>query len=218
MNMTDNNNVNKIEDELFTRFPELSGERENFRHVYHIIENVFVKSKTLFLCGNGGSSSDCEHIAGELLKNFRKKRRHSPEMKERFRKVAGGDALLEKLEPGLRTISLLSHPGLMSAFGNDVDPVLGYAQQLYGLGREGDAVIGISTSGNAENIFQCFRAARAMGISTILLTGLNHGKCEEFADCIFRGNSLETYRIQEYHLPVYHALCRMLEERFFGDE
>lgn len=217
--MNINKNVNKHAEELFQRFPELLPESENFRMVYHIIENAFVNSKTLFLCGNGGSCADCEHIAGELMKNFVVKRSHSAEMRSRFKTALDGDdSLLDFLEPGLCTVSLLSHPALSSAFANDVDAVYNYAQQLYVLGREGDVVIGISTSGNARNVLNCFKTAKAMGITTILFTGLNHGTCEKYADVILRGPSQETYRIQEYHLPMYHALCLMLEERFYGKE
>ena len=217
--MNTNKNVNKHAEALFQRFPELLPESENFYKVYHIIENAFVNSKTLFLCGNGGSAADCEHIVGELMKNFVAKRPHSADMRSRFKTALDGDdSLLNFLEPGLRAISLLGHPALSSAFANDVDAVYNYAQQLYVLGREGDVVIGISTSGNARNVLNCFKTARAMGIGTILFTGLNHGACEKYADTILRAPSFETYRIQEYHLPMYHMLCIMLEERFYGKE
>ena len=217
--MNINKNVNKHAEELFRRFPELLPESENFHDIYHTIENAFVNSKTLFLCGNGGSAADCEHIVGELMKNFILKRPHSEEMRARFKAaLEGDDSLLDVLEPGLRTVSLLGHMALSSAFANDVDAVYNYAQQLYVLGREGDVVIGISTSGNAKNVLNCFKTAKAMGITTILFTGLNHGKCEKYADKILRAPSFETYRIQEYHLPLYHLLCIMLEERFYGKQ
>ena len=210
------NNVNKHAEELFGRFPELKETSDAFYHIYSTLENTFVKGGTLYLCGNGGSASDAEHIVGELMKSFILKRRHSSEMQKSFEEWDASD-LLEKLQPGLRSVSLLSHSALSSAFVNDVDPLLCYAQQLYVLGRKGDSVIGISTSGNAKNVLACFRTARAMGISTILLTGRTCGACEPYADIVWKAPSLETYRIQEYHLPVYHALCKMLEERFYGN-
>ena len=119
------------------------------------------------------------------------------------------------LQYGLRAISLLSHPALTSAFGNDVDPLLAFAQQLWALGREGDAVIGISTGGSAENICKMFIAAKAKNIRTILLTGMKNGSCREFADVVLAVPETETYKIQELHLPLYHTLCLALESSFF---
>ena len=150
------------------------------------------------------------------MKNFVMKRQVSPEFREKFIQNGGDPALLDILQPGMRAVSLLGHTALSTAFTNDVDPLYCYAQQLYVLGKEGDVVLGISTSGNAENVYQCFRTARGLGIKTILFTGENCGKCEEYADVILKAPSRETYRIQEYHLPLYHTLCIMLEEYFYG--
>ena len=211
------NNVNKHAEELFRRFPELRAVSGPLFDVYSTLENVFVNGGRLFLCGNGGSGSDSEHIVGELMKNFILRRPHSDEMKKCFADSGASD-MLEILQPGLPAVSLLSHPALSSAFSNDVDGLYNYAQQLYVLGRKGDAVIGISTSGNSKNVFNCFRAASAMGIHTILFTGENNGICEELAEFKLKAPSRETYRIQEYHLPLYHTLCIMLEERFYGLE
>jgi len=211
------NNVNKHAEELFRRFPELRAVSGPLFDVYSTLENVFVNGGRLFLCGNGGSGSDSEHIVGELMKNFILRRPHSDEMKKCFADSGASD-MLEILQPGLPAVSLLSHPALSSAFSNDVDGLYNYAQQLYVLGKKGDAVIGISTSGNSKNVFNCFRAATAMGIHTILFTGENNGICEEPAEFKLKAPSRETYRIQEYHLPLYHTLCIMLEERFYGLE
>ncbi len=212
-------NVNKHEEELFRRFPELRETAANFHDVYSIFKNGFVKSKTLFICGNGGSACDGEHITGELLKSFCLKRKHSAEMQASFRNALGDDAgILDSLQPGFRAVSLNNHQALSSAYINDVDPLMVYAQQLYVLGSKGDTILGISTSGNARNIFNAFKTARGMGITTVLLTGLNHGLCEKYADAVLRAPSMETYRIQEYHLPMYHTLCLMLEEEFYGEE
>lgn len=211
------NIVNNHAEELFRRFPELRAVSGSLFDVYSTLENVFVNGGKLFLCGNGGSGSDSEHIVGELMKNFIIRRPHSDEMKKRFAESGASD-MLDILQPGLPAVSLLSHPALSSAFSNDVDGLYNYAQQLYVLGRKGDAVIGISTSGNSKNVFNCFRAASAMGIHTILFTGENNGICEELAEFKLKAPSRETYRIQEYHLPLYHTLCIMLEERFYGLE
>lgn len=214
--MNINKNVNKHAEVLFQRFPELLPQAENFNKVYITLQNAFVNSKTAFFCGNGGSAADCEHIIGELMKNFVMKRQVSSEFREKFIQNGGDPALLDILQPGMRAVSLLGHTALSTAFTNDVDPLYCYAQQLYVLGKERDVVLGISTSGNAENVYQCFRTARGLGIKTILFTGENCGKCEEYADVILKAPSRETYRIQEYHLPLYHTLCIMLEEYFYG--
>lgn len=216
--MTKTENVNKHAELLFDRFPELREESENFHYIYSILKNLFVKRKTLFICGNGGSASDGEHITGELLKSFILKRKPSEEVKTAFEKELGDENILDKLQPGLRAISLNNHQSLSSAYINDVDPLMVYAQQLFVLGEKGDVLLGISTSGNAKNIYNAFKVARASGITTILLTGQNHGLCEKYADAILRAPSMITYRIQEYHLPMYHTLCMMLEEEFYGEE
>ena len=202
--------------ELTRRYPALAESTESLDKVYCSLKNVFFNQKTLFCCGNGGSASDCEHIVGELMKGFISKRRLPAEELKKINEVAEEEGFAEKLQGGMRCISLLSHSGLNSAFTNDVDPLMTYAQQLYVLGREGDAILGISTSGNAVNICNAFKVAKAKGITTILMTGLNHGICEKYADHILRGPEMETYKIQEYHLPLYHCLCLMLEEAFYG--
>jgi len=208
-------NVNKHAEDLFRRVPELRAVSDPLLAIYSTLENVFVNGGTLFICGNGGSGADSEHIVGELMKNFILMRPHSDEMKKRFAESGASD-MLDILQPGLPAVSLLSHPALSSAFTNDVDGLYNYAQQLYVLGKRGDAVIGISTSGNSKNVYNCFRAASAMGIHTILFTGEKNGKCEELADLKLKAPSRETYLIQEYHISLYHTLCMMLEERFFG--
>lgn len=218
INMSRIENVNKHAELLFSRFPELREEAENLHTVYSILKNLFFKGKTLFICGNGGSAADGDHITGELLKSFVIKRKHSPEMTTAFENALGDENILDQLQPGLRAISLNNHQALTSAYINDMDPLMVYAQQLYALGTSGDVLLGISTSGNAKNIYNAFKTARALGITTILLTGLNHGLCEKYADHILRGPAMETYRIQEYHLPIYHTLCLMIEEEFYGEE
>jgi len=119
---------------------------------------------------------------------------------------------------GFRTISLNGHFSLQSAYINDIDPLMTYAQQLFALGREGDALLGISTSGNAKNVLNAFKVAQVLGIQTVLLTGKKCGICEKYADAVIKVPEEETFKIQEYHLPVYHTLCLMIEEYFYGNE
>lgn len=203
--------------ELITRYPRLECIIPQLRQLAGETVELFRNGNTLFLAGNGGSAADAEHICGELLKGFKSKRELSAEDKERFAALAGkeGKNTADALQYGLRGISLLSHPALQSAFGNDVDPQLVFAQQLWALGKAGDMVIGISTGGNAENIYKLFITAKAKNIRTVLLTGSRNGRCREFADMVIAVPETETYKIQELHLPVYHTLCLAVESQFF---
>ena len=172
----------------------------------------------ILICGNGGSAADCDHICGEFLKGF-VLRRELPEREQaKLEELFGEDGVLlgERLQRGLRAISLLSHPGFTSAFCNDVDPNLVFAQQLYALGTPGDILLGISTGGGAVNVRYAMMAAKLKKIKTILLTGSKHGACERYADIVIAVPETETYRIQELHLPVYHAICLAVEENMFG--
>ena len=167
--------------------------------------------------GNGGSAADSDHIVGELMKGF-VKRRPLPEELKRALAAADpvrGKELAEKLQGALPAIALTNHAALSSAFANDVDGVLSYAQQVNGYGRTGDVFLGISTSGNAENVMYAAVTARAKGMRVIALTGKTGGKLGAFADISIIVPEQETYKIQELHLPIYHALCLMLEERFY---
>jgi len=202
--------------ELVSRYPALECIAESLDKVYVALKTCFVNDKMLFCAGNGGSAADSEHIVGEMMKGFLLPRPLNEIISSAIRQRTGDDALAGKLQMGLRCISLISHPALNTAFMNDVDPLMIYAQQLFVLGRSGDAVIGISTSGNAENICNMFKVARARSITTILLTGNRQGRCEPYADLAIHVPASETYKVQELHLPVYHCLCAMLEENFYG--
>ena len=201
---------------LVSRYPVLEGIAESIDKVYVALKSCFISDKILFCAGNGGSAADSEHIVGELMKGFHSKRSLNQVLQTAIEQRTGDSQLAGKLQMGLRCISLLSHPALNSAFMNDVDPEMIFAQQLFVLGRNGDVVIGITTSGNSKNILNLFKTARARRITTILLTGKNHGLCEEFSDLAIHVPESETYKIQELHLPVYHCLCAMLEENFYG--
>ena len=169
------------------------------------------------IAGNGGSAADSEHIVGELMKGFVKRRPLSEELKQALEAAdpIRGKELAEKLQGALPAIALTNHAALSSAFANDVDGVLSYAQQVNGYGRAGDVFLGISTSGNAENVMYAAVTARAKGMRVIALTGKTGGNLGAFADISIIVPEQETYKIQELHLPIYHALCLMLEERFY---
>ncbi|MDD5727808.1 MAG: SIS domain-containing protein [Victivallales bacterium] len=205
--------------DLGKRIPELLPLLGEVKTAADLIISAFEADKILFLCGNGGSAADCEHIAGELLKSFKAGREPVPAMKAELNEFGQeGTYLADKLECGLRAISLTSHPSFSTAFGNDVDGQLVFAQQLFALGRPGDVLLGISTSGNAGNIRKCFITAKAKGIKTILLTGKSGGICAQYADCIIGVPETETYLIQEKHVCIYHCLCLLIEDHFYGEK
>lgn len=211
--------MEKFIDNFIRRFPELESILDSIKEAAQIIIECFDNNKALYLCGNGGSAADCEHIAGELLKSFKCKRPLSSELKARFREFGNdGAELAEKLEDGLRAIALTSHPSFSTAFANDVDASMIFAQQLMALSEKNDVVLGISTSGNAENIKKCFISAKVKGLKTILLTGKSGGICAELADCIIKVPETETFLIQEKHIGIYHTLCLIVEDYFYGDK
>ncbi len=197
---------------LMVRMPELSACRADVQAAYALLSDGFRGGGKLLLCGNGGSAADCEHIAGELMKGFLL-RRPLPESFVSDPNLCGEG---ERLQGALPAIVLTGHGALASAFLNDVDPALVYAQQVYGYGRAGDVLLGISTSGNAGNVLHALRVARAARLRTIGLTGETGGAMQKLCDVCIRVPARETYRVQEYHLPVYHALCAMLEAAFFA--
>ena len=204
-------------DHFIKRFPELIDTLDSLKEAAKIIIEAFENDNFLYLCGNGGSAADCEHIAGELLKSFKCKRELNFDTKNKFKQFSKeGKELAEKLECGLRAVALTSHPSFGTAFANDVDASMIFAQQLFALGKDGDVVLGISTSGNAENIKKCFISAKVKGLKTILLTGKSGGICAELADCIIRVPETETFIIQEKHVGIYHTLCLIIEDYFYG--
>jgi D-sedoheptulose 7-phosphate isomerase len=171
----------------------------------------------LLVCGNGGSAADAEHIVGELMKGFVKRRPLPNDVAEKLKNVDNdiGKYLGENLQQGLPAIALHTHTALSTACMNDIDGNIIYAQQVYGYGSEKDILLGISTSGNAKNVLYAMIAARAKGLKTIALTGGTGGEMKRHADVAIIVPETETYKIQELHLPVYHTLCLMIEEYFF---
>lgn len=209
-----------ILDELLGRLPELNAQRAQLIAAYTVLERCFSAGGKLLVCGNGGSAADAEHIVGELMKGFKRKRQipHTDAQRLLCMFPEDGAALAAGLQRALPAVCLSSHTALTSAFANDVSADMAYAQQVYGLGRPGDALLGISTSGNARNVLCAAKAARAFGMATVALAGGSGGLLAEVCDTAVIAPANETYRVQEYHLPIYHALCAMLEEEFYGQD
>jgi D-sedoheptulose 7-phosphate isomerase len=204
-------------EELIERYPVLAGVKPQIREAYEILESCYENGGKLLIAGNGGSCADAEHIVGELMKGFVKRRPVSEDFAAKLLEAdqALGKELGDKLQGGLPAIALTGHPSLSTAFLNDVDGEMIYAQQTYGYGKKGDVFLGISTSGNAKNVMYAVTAAKAIGMKTIGLSGKDGGLLKMGADVTVVVPETETFKIQELHLPVYHALCLMLEERFF---
>jgi len=202
-------------EELINRFkkenPELVNSSVILWDIYETIKTSFEGGGKLLLCGNGGSAADCDHITGELMKGFLLKR----PVPDTFAAHPALDGEGRLLQGALPAISLVGQTALSTAFANDVDPEMIYAQQVYGLGNAGDVLLGISTSGNAGNVCRALRVARALGMKTIGLTGESGGKMHPHCDICLCVPAAETYRVQELHLPAYHTLCAMLEAAFF---
>lgn len=207
-------------DLLIRRYPRLEVCREDIISGYQMLEECYRSGGKLLIAGNGGSAADAEHIAGELMKRFKIKRPVSAEFAEKLAAVdpVRGADLAKKLECTLMAIPLVAHEALTTAYINDVDGLGVFAQQLFGYGKAGDVFLGISTSGNSENILSATVVARAMGIKVLGLTGQSGGALAKAADAAVKVPETETYMIQELHLPVYHCWCLMLEDTFFGKE
>ena len=205
--------------ELIKRYPMLDACREDIEKTLEAIISCYERGGKLLLCGNGGSAADCDHIVGELMKGFLKKRPLSDEKKAEMTTLSPSldTELLARLQSGLPAVSLPSLSILNSAFCNDVDPSLIYAQSVLGLGKKGDLLIAISTSGNAENVAAAVKVARGIGMTTVGLTGESGGKLRALADICICTPEKETFKIQELHLPIYHLLCAAVENHFFAE-
>ena len=202
--------------ETMERYPALQGNEKDIVAAFETLKSCFANGNRLYLCGNGGSASDCEHIAGELLKSF-KKMRPLPEALVKGLQAQGerGEVLLDCLEGGLPAVSLCGHPAFSTAFQNDKEPMLVFAQQVNAMGREGDVLLTLSTSGNSKNCVYAATVARAKKMQVIALLGGSGGVLKDLADVSVIVPEKETFKVQELHLPVYHCLCAMLEEEFF---
>ena len=208
--------TNKIYEELFERYPVLRSVKESVKNAFCIMADTYKSGGTLYICGNGGSASDSEHIVGELLKSFKKPRRIDEKTAKNLMSLGeDGEYLLNNLEGALPAVSLISQTAVMTAYANDRAWDTAMAQQLYGLGREGDCLLALSTSGNSKNCVYASLTARAKNIKAVAFTGIGGGRLKEICDECICAPETETYKIQELHLPIYHCLCAMLEEEFF---
>jgi D-sedoheptulose 7-phosphate isomerase len=205
--------------ELVERYPQLSQVESEIAKAAECLITCFQKGGKLLICGNGGSSSDSDHIVGELMKGFEQKRRLTQKMKDELMAIdpERGKYLSEKLQQGLPAISLAAHSALITAVANDTDSDLIFAQQVTGYGNTGDVLIGISTSGNSQNIVDAIITAKSNGMIVIGLTGENGGKMRSYCDILINVPGTRTAFVQELHFPVYHALCMIVENAIFGN-
>lgn len=197
---------------MIERYPALESVSGEVRSAYEILCGCYRQEGKLLVCGNGGSASDAEHIVGELMKGFYRRRSLSKKEKEIFGELG------ENLQGALPAIALTGHPALSTAFMNDVDPEMVFTQQVYGYGKKGDVLMALTTSGNSRNVLNAARVARAKGMKVIGLTGYNGGSLKELCNVCIIVPGQATADIQEYHLPIYHTICAMLEENFFEGE
>ena len=211
--------MNKLVTGLVERYPVLENIAANIDEAAAVLIECAVNGNKVLTAGNGGSAADADHITGELLKGFVKKRPLPAELKEKFAALdkAGAVELADSLQMGIAAVNLGNAQALISAFGNDVNPHASFAQHLWALARPGDVFIAISTGGNAENIRLALMAAKVAGVKSILLTGCKNGVCCQYADVVIAATERETYKIQELHLPIYHALCLAVEEALYHE-
>ena len=206
-------------DLLVKRYPSLETSKKDIIAAYLLMEECYENGGKILVAGNGGSAADAEHIVGDLMKGFKLPRKLDDDFSS---KLIGesqelGLVLAENLQGALPTIALNGHPALSTAYMNDCEPLLCFAQQVNGYGKAGDIFLGISTSGNSKNVLYGAVTARAKDMKVIGLTGARDSKLKEMSDVCIKAPQTETYMIQELHLPIYHCLCLMLEDRFFGE-
>lgn len=205
-------------DLLVERYPSLESAMNDIVAAYLLLEESYENGGKLLVAGNGGSAADAEHIVGELMKGFKLSRKPKTDFAERL--VAEnqelGSVLAENLQGALPAIALDGHPALSTAYMNDCEPILCFAQQVNGYGKSGDVFLGISTSGNSKNVLFAATTAHAKGMKVIGLTGAKDSKLKDMSDVCIKAPQTETYMIQELHLPIYHCLCLMLEDKFFA--
>lgn len=207
-------------EDMLARYPALADLRDQIAKAAEIIVACYNAKGKVLACGNGGSAADSEHIIGELMKGFVLRRPVPNDDAEKLRAAGFEDwrKLAKNLQSGIPAVSLTGHVSLSTAILNDNDPFMTFAQQAYALGQPGDVLIGMSTSGNSRNVINALKVARAFGLSTIGFTGGSPCAMDGLCDAIIKVPSTETFKIQEYHLPVYHVICLMVEEEVFGPE
>lgn len=204
---------------LCERYPALESVKKEIIEAYFLLAESYKNGGKLLVAGNGGSAADAEHIVGELMKSFKLPRKLDIDFKDKLVKENEelGAVLAENLQSALPAIALDGHPALSTAYMNDCEPLLCFAQQVNGYGSAGDVFLGISTSGNSKNVLYAAITAHAKGMNVIGLTGAKDSKLEQMSDICIKVPQNETYMIQELHMPVYHCLCLMLEYEFFGE-
>ena len=217
--------MNKVNDRLLKhidllveRYPSLESAKNDIVAAYLLLEESYKNGGKLLVAGNGGSAADAEHIVGELMKGFKLPRKPEADFAEKLveENQELGSVLAENLQGALPAIALDGHPALSTAYMNDCEPLLCFAQQVNGYGKSGDVFLGISTSGNSKNVLYAATTAHAKGMKVIGLTGAKDSKLKDMSDVCIKAPQTETYMIQELHLPIYHCLCLMLEDRFFA--
>lgn len=211
------NRLQKHIELLVERYPSLAPIKDDIVAAYLLLAESYQNGGKLLIAGNGGSAADAEHMVGELMKSFKLRRKVENDFAQKL--VAEdqelGEVLAENLQGALPAIALDGHLSLSTAYMNDCEPLLCFAQQVNGFGRPGDVFVGISTSGNSKNVLYAAVAARAKGMKVLGLTGANDSKLKELSDVCIQVPQTETYMVQELHLPIYHCLCLMLEDKFF---
>ena len=207
----------KLLDTLVKRYPSLEGIRNDVENVSNIIIESYENGGKLLTCGNGGSNADADHIVGELMKSFSKKRPLESSFENSLASIDPEKAefLASHLERGLPAISLSAHAALNTAVSNDIHGDLIFAQQVNGYGKKGDVFLGITTSGNSKNVIYAAIVAKAKGMKVLGLTGETGGELKNYCDAIIRVPAKWTPEVQEYHLPVYHTICQIIEYHFF---
>ena len=208
-----------LSNELFQRYPTLKNCEEDIYAALTLMKETYMKGGKILVCGNGGSCSDAQHIVGELMKGFLLKRPMTQAQKNTFAEVLGeedAENFASRLQRGIPAIALDGMSALFTAYANDADADYVYAQAVFGYGKPEDLLIGISTSGNSKNIVLAVKAAKALGVRTVALTGAKESKLSSLSDVTIRVPETETFKVQELHLPVYHYLCAEMEDAFFG--
>ena len=211
------NRLQKHIELLVERYPSLAPIKDDIVAAYLLLAESYQNGGKLLIAGNGGSAADAEHMVGELMKSSKLRRKVENDFAQKL--IAEdqelGKVLAENLQGALPAIALDGHLSLSTAYMNDCEPLLCFAQQVNGFGRPGDVFVGISTSGNSKNVLYAAVAARAKGMKVLGLTGANDSKLKELSDVCIQVPQIETYMVQELHLPIYHCLCLMLEDKFF---
>lgn len=211
------NRAFEILERMLSRHPGLEDLRGGMLQAFEILCKTFESGGKLLVCGNGGSSADADHIVGELMKEFKKKRPLPDSLRQSILQRYGdeGAYLVENLQGGFPALSLTAHTAFLTAFGNDAKPELSFAQQVHCIGRPGDTLLALSTSGSSSNVYYAAMTAKSVGMEVIGMTGATGGRLKPLCDVVLAVPEVETDRVQELHQSLYHTLCGMVEERFF---